>query len=451
MRAACAVFFAALYLSGSNGKAQTAQIVHESLTDWTHDGGTWKDNVPKTDAEFGKVDQLDSTNDLWIRRTPMTLDPGTYVATVRLQKFFDSAGAAPLTFEAKMGTSPVSLVVPVAEQTVGKFIHSRGLLFTAKTKVAVLFSLGNSDQNTTKKNYWFDSFSLGKLDREVERVQSMTRRWSTVWGIPYTSRNVVETGSPFGVVDRINGPTAGGTGLWWAAWDSEWFDTKTIGPGWWTADFRVKKTMNRGNLVPWEYWVTFDVNGSQTNSPRVILDIRDQVVDRWVWSQGLSFFVKDPRTRMRFHFHNTHSSRKADFMLDLFALRRGAFEIVGNGCRAGNGYTSRLRGTPPELGKPFELLADPVPGNNVAVAWFGAQQVKIDLSGANMFGCTLYTPPLVLLPMATSSGVAKLGFPFPNDQGLIGVQWLNQALIPDLGANIFGAITTNAGRAVVVK
>ena len=60
----------------------------------------WTDDVPHTGAEFGKVDQLHSIDNLQYSSAPITLGIGTYVATCRLMKYQDGVGAADIDFAA---------------------------------------------------------------------------------------------------------------------------------------------------------------------------------------------------------------------------------------------------------------------------------------------------------------------------------------------------------------
>ncbi|MBZ0214430.1 MAG: hypothetical protein K8H99_11565 [Nitrospirae bacterium] len=80
---------------------------------------------------------------------------------------------------------------------------------------------------------------------------------------------------------------------------------------------------------------------------------------------------------------------------------------------------------------------------------FGTIPLPLDLTLLGMPGCAWYTDIAATLPMATSSGTARVTFVLPNTPNVVGLQFFCQGLVFDPAANSAGLISTNAGAGII--
>lgn len=135
----------------------------QSLTDWTHTGGSpnWTDDVPTSESSFGKVDQLNFVNDLDYASGSLVLpQPGTYAATVRFKKL-TATGFGDLELSATVqGQSPETETTPASVQIVGQWAATSAVIFTTTVPNAtVTFGL-RSLGGAAKQDYWFDQLTV---------------------------------------------------------------------------------------------------------------------------------------------------------------------------------------------------------------------------------------------------------------------------------------------------
>src|SRR5262249_56250528 len=97
-----------------------------------------------------------------------------------------------------------------------------------------------------------------------------------------------------------------------------------------------------------------------------------------------------------------------------------------------------------------------VPGKAGGVEWRGLSRTQwnsftlpLPLTGPGMTGCTLYASPDVSLLLAATGGTATWTFQIPNNQGLVGLLFYNQAFVFDAPANTAGITATNAAEALI--
>jgi len=130
----------------------------------------------------------------------------------------------------------------------------------------------------------------------------------------------------------------------------------------------------------------------------------------------------------------------------------------GAGC-AGTAGVPTLRalgGSLPIVGSTFGLELLSVPANGVAAftigfsnQQWGANLLPWSLGALGMPGCTMHASPDFLFFVAVAAGRATLAWPLPNDPGLVGVRFFDQAVFLDPGVNAMGAIVSNAGAGVI--
>ena len=126
---------------------------------------------------------------------------------------------------------------------------------------------------------------------------------------------------------------------------------------------------------------------------------------------------------------------------------------IGQPCSGRVKISPTLMPTPahakPELGKGFtiEVTQLPKPAEPLPpIAFFGLAQTNLSLNPA-MPGCSLYTIPVFLQPVANNNGRATWTLPIPPGKTLLGVSLYQQVFVPIRGANSFGAIMSNGGEA----
>ena len=100
---------------------------------------------------------------------------------------------------------------------------------------------------------------------------------------------------------------------------------------------------------------------------------------------------------------------------------------------------------PNDVGDVAEFAITNAPANRVALVLIGLQQSNIPLASIGAPGCTLLTPPIVILGGVTDNGgSARIDWQTPPSAAAIGLTVHSQAAIADQPANPFGAITTRA-------
>jgi hypothetical protein len=80
---------------------------------------------------------------------------------------------------------------------------------------------------------------------------------------------------------------------------------------------------------------------------------------------------------------------------------------------------------------------------------WGNLRLPFPLDGIGMTGCVLYTPPDIGTSLPNLQGYAAWTLPLPNDAALIGLQFFNQGLVLDPGANPLGVVATNGGAGTI--
>lgn len=136
------------------------------------------------------------------------------------------------------------------------------------------------------------------------------------------------------------------------------------------------------------------------------------------------------------------------------------FSPVGAGCAgsAGVPVLDARFGSVLRVGARFDMLATNLPGIAIAVPfglvgfndrmWSGFA-LPFDLGAVGMPGCMLYNDIVDVALLYKNGTTAEWSMRVPNDTGLVGLATLFQVLVIDPGANPFGGVVTNGGRATI--
>ncbi len=445
-------------LSVVSGRSQSLKWY--SLTQWSHLGGSpnWTDDFPLKGSDFGKVDKLNYINNLYYTSgAPIKFAPGTYVVACRFQKFQDSSGAAPITLEAIIGGKRYKETIEVKHQKVGEFVYTPGLVFTVtKPNTPGIFMLYNKDLKTVKKNYFFDSFRVGKVDLgKVYIYSSLDRRFWGSWegSKTYYTRHKRDPKSAFGEVLHLNY-------VWWFAHFNHLRDNKGVkwdwlyylDPGTYTLKLRLAKIKdwNQANDIFIKVQ-TYDPNatsGWYKTIGSVMYPLSKQSFNTYGYSPNLTFKVTKPKTPIRVLFYNISGSAKGDYDLDACAIQRGAFTPFGKGGRTSIGGWLEMEGLVPQLGEKFEIKISDVP--NLAFVIFGTKKQNIDLGPYGLPGNTLYTDiGMVTTLFPGVKYVATYKTVFPSDPVFLGMTFYAQGVSLDSKANPVGLVFSNGCEGIV--
>ncbi|MBK8976579.1 MAG: hypothetical protein IPM29_11735 [Planctomycetes bacterium] len=132
----------------------------------------------------------------------------------------------------------------------------------------------------------------------------------------------------------------------------------------------------------------------------------------------------------------------------------------GQGCAGALGapVLSAAFGTQLLIGGRFDLRVDTISPSRLAIPfgligfddqiWRG-QLLPVSLTPIGMPGCNVYIDIVVDELLYKRGNMAEWSLPVPNDSQLIGVECFFQSFVIEPGANAFGAVVSNAGRATI--
>jgi hypothetical protein len=167
---------------------------------------------------------------------------------------------------------------------------------------------------------------------------------------------------------------------------------------------------------------------------------------------GLAFDARRGRTVL-FGTNYTHED-----IWEYGPMAAGSYEPFGAGCTgsAGTASLGARDGLRPYPGNAVTVDVAPVPANAAVLVSVGLSRTQwssftlpLSLAGLGMPGCTLYASPDVSLLLAANGSTATWTFHIPNNQGLVGLQFYNQAFVVDPPANTVGITTTNAAEGLI--
>lgn len=140
-----------------------------------------------------------------------------------------------------------------------------------------------------------------------------------------------------------------------------------------------------------------------------------------------------------------------------------SYSTFGSGCAGSAPAAPRLQADPlwsstPTLGGAFFALVDRLPAGQLSFGFFGLsnqvwnnQSLPLDLTALGMPQCSLLVDPAVSLWLgqASSAGSCAWLTSVPAQQGLLGVEFWQQAAVMVPGANSAGVLWSNAGHGVI--
>jgi hypothetical protein len=154
------------------------------------------------------------------------------------------------------------------------------------------------------------------------------------------------------------------------------------------------------------------------------------------------------------------ASRLFGGLLERVTAPGSVFTPVGSGCAgsAGVPVLDARFGSVLRLDARFDLVATNLPQIPIAVpfgllgfsdqAWDGFP-LPFDLGSIGMSGCSLYNDIAVATLLYRDRSTASWSLRVPNMAVLLGIEAFFQVLVLDPGANAFGGVMTNGGRATI--
>lgn len=129
----------------------------------------------------------------------------------------------------------------------------------------------------------------------------------------------------------------------------------------------------------------------------------------------------------------------------------------GSGCTGSNG-APQLSGSVPAIGQQFTLSASQLPlAGGLWAAAFGFSTTSMPGLGPLPFdllpfgapGCQVLVSANLLVFSVQTGGSGSLNVAIPNNQGLVGVNFANQAWVMDPPANALGVTVSNGGTGTI--
>lgn len=131
--------------------------------------------------------------------------------------------------------------------------------------------------------------------------------------------------------------------------------------------------------------------------------------------------------------------------------RSARYDVIGSGCPGTYGMPALVAGGRlPRLGSTFRVEVAPVPPQGLVFGVLGMQPANLLLDPVGMTGCRLLVSNEHVVSLATRTTPQTLAWSLaiPANPALEGVQFLQQALVADPGANAGGAVVSEVARGV---
>jgi hypothetical protein len=129
---------------------------------------------------------------------------------------------------------------------------------------------------------------------------------------------------------------------------------------------------------------------------------------------------------------------------------RSTYITFANGCAGTRSATRLIPHDVPRIGKTLAVQLFDLPMHSALLA-FGWNRLAqpIDLTQIGLTGCNLQIQVDAMRFLAGADHTARFELPIPYFTGLIGLEFYQQALVLDPGANPAGIVTSDAAHAVV--
>jgi hypothetical protein len=410
------------------------------LANSTHSWGTpyWTEDVADPAAEAGVVDQLNYVWWLELHSQAVTLQPGTYMAQVRLAKTVSSAGQFDLNINAESnGVVLGSTVLPVASQPIDTYVWSSEVLFTVQQPTVVNIAVRNTNGGQYKQNYRFDTARIGRVP--VGRV--VKHDSLDTWGFANSSFfNFYQT-ELGGVYGRV---TEGSTSV-----GLTWLDLRKVfamQAGTWVANVRLRNRVGPATLQG-ACDLTFEAFETLSGAPlgTVVIPAAAQQADQWVVSANLTITLAAP-VDVTFAVYNHNAPYPAGYQFDSFSVRSttSAFTTYGQGC--GGLTLSELY--PAQVGGLVGYQLNNAASAQFGLFVFGQPSASVPLDSLGAIGCGQHLAPVTVVGAIVSSGTATVAFNLPSWPELLGYPLDVQGVVLDSTAP-GGFFTSNASQSYV--
>ncbi len=432
------LFAAAVWLIAAPCTAQLRMVT--GLFNGTHSWGSpyWTEDVHDPASEAGFVDQLNYIWWLELHTQAVTLQPGTYVAQVRLAKTVSTAGRFDLTIRAESnGVVLGSTVLPASSQPVDTYVWSSEVIFTLQQPTVVDIAVRNTSGSQYKQNYRFDTARVGRVPvgRVVEH--DLLDTWSFANPAFYNFYHA-EPGAVYGRVTEGSN-SAGLT----------WLDVRKVfalQAGTWIANVRLRNRVGPA-LSQGACDLTLEAFVTSSGAPlgTVLIPASAQQANQWVVSADLAITLAAPGD-VTFALHNHNAPSPAGYQFDSFSLRptTPAFAAYGQGC--GGVTLSELQ--PARLGGMAGYQIGNATTAQFGLFVFGQPTASLPLDGLGAFGCRQHLAPDTVVGAIVSSGTATLSFSLPSWPALLGYALDVQGVVLDATAP-GGFFTSNAGQSSI--
>ena len=125
------------------------------------------------------------------------------------------------------------------------------------------------------------------------------------------------------------------------------------------------------------------------------------------------------------------------------------FTTFANGCAGSLPACRLVPQETPRLGQTLEVELLDLPIGMAVVAFAWQRQAPVSLSGLGLPGCAAHVPVRALLPVSGSGHAATQRLPIPNQPALLGLSFVEQAIVFDPTANALGAVVSDAVEGVI--
>lgn len=390
-----------------------AQLQHAlPMASGSHSWGTpyWTEDVLDPAAEAGVVDHLNYVHWLDIHSQAVTLQPGTYMAQMRIAKVTSTVGQYDLTVRVEAGGTVLgSTVLPVAMQTLDTYVWSPEVVFTIHQPTVVDVVARNTSNVQQKRAYRFDTARIGR----IPLVGAVASDSLDTWGYAnasYFDSYVAEPGAVYGRVSSRN-----------SQYGLTWMDLRkvvSVPAGGWVFNVRLRNRFGPGLGAEDLTFAAFDSLGALVTA--VTIPAAEQLANQWVLSPNLRL---DPTAQTDYTFavfnHGLWSNGYG-YEFDSFSRRPSApgFTTYGQGC----GGITLAQTAPANIGQSLGLEIQNAGAGILGAFVFGQPIAPAPLDFLGAVGCLQHVNPTATLTafVVQPTGTCSLLVPLPAMPELIG-------------------------------